>query len=639
MATDEELKKLRKKLYDEEETFAPRLKREGLSPGTKGVKTYWKGDVAPKKDTRRRIEERRKRKKKRSPLILIAVIVALVLLVVAGGYYVWREIFLGGNFVSSRNIDISVEGPSIVKGGERNKWYVQITNNNKASLELANLVVDYPEGTMTISGAPISRERKNIGEVFPGETKKVELDVFVLGEEDAQKEMLLSFEYRLEGSNAIFAKDFKNIIKFSRSPVGVFINLPKEKESGQPIDMEVEFVSNSDAALKDVYVEVEYPPGFRFEDSNFKPAKGNNLWFIGVLQPQEKRVIEISGFIEGQDLMELSFRALAGSSKDGNDLIPLGSTAESILLKRPFLNLDFLVSGQDIETVFSDSTTRITVPWKSNLTTEVRNANIEVKIYGEGIDISSIRVENGFYRGYDGTLVWNASSVKNLALITPGDEGRVVFSFDFDDMLPVNDSNDKNFTVRMEGKISASRSGEDGQTSVLEGEVSKELKVNSDIQVVPTVDYGSGPFVNSGPLPPEIGKETTYTITWSVSNFYNDVEDAIVRASLPSYVRWLNISEPSDEELVFRSDTGEIVWYLDDLDAGVGILRPAREVSFQVAFLPAPNQKFLSPELMTESVIEGKDLFTGVDLSDSKQAVSTRSAAEAKANPLMGSVK
>jgi len=637
MAIDEELKKLRKKLYDEKETFKPRLKREALSPYLHGAKTYWKDDVVKPQSTKQKIEARRKRIK--PPLIIVVVVLAAVVVIAAGGYYLWREIFVGGNIVSSGNINISVEGPSIIKGGERNKWYVLITNNNKASLELADLVINYPEGTMTVGGVPISRERKNIGEIFSGETKKVELDIFILGEQDELKEMLLSFEYRLKGSNAIFAKESKNIIKFSSSPIGVFIDLPDEKESGQPIELAVEFVSNSEVALRDVYVQIEYPPGFQFRESSLAPVRGNNLWLVGVLQPQEKRTFVIKGVIEGQDLMELSFRVLVGSSKDGSDLLLLGSATESILLKKPFLNLNFLVDGREINAVFPNKVIRINVPWKSNLATEVRDANIEVKILGAGVNVSSIRVGNGFYRGYDSTLVWNVSSEKNLSLIAPGDEGVVGFSFEFYDKLPVNGLSDKNFTVRLDGKISALRSGSGGQVSTVDGEISRELKVSSQIEVVPSVSYGSGPFINSGPIPPEVGKETTYTITWAVSNFYNDMGNVIVHAALPSYVRWLGTVNPSNEEVVFRASTGEVVWYIDDLAAGTGISRPKREVSFQISFLPAPNQINLSPELMLKSTMEGKDLFTNVDLVDVRQAVSTRSIPEAKFESNKGVVR
>lgn len=637
MATDEELKKLKKKLYDEKETFRPRLKREALSPYSRGSKTYWKDDVVKKESTREKIETKRGRKK--PPWLIAGIVFVAAALVVAGGYYIWREVFIGGNIVSSRNIDISVEGPSIIKGGERNKWYVLITNNNKVSLELADLVINYPEGTMTVGGAPLARERKNVGEIFSGETKKVELDIFILGEQDEQKEMLLSFEYRMKDSNAIFAKETRNIIKFSSSPMGVFISMPNEKESGQPIDVEVEFVSNSEIVLKNIYVKVEYPPGFSFRGSSPAPFRGNDLWFVGDLQPQERRVFEIKGVIEGQDLMELSFRAHAGSSKDGDDLVLLGSATESILLKKPFLNLDFLVDGKKIDVVYPERTIRISVPWKSNLATEVRDANIEVKISGAGVNPSTIRVGNGFYRGYDGTLVWNASSERELSLIAPGKEGVVVFSFDFYDRIPVNDSGDKNFTVQLDGKIIASRSGSDGQISLVEGELSRELKVASQIEVIPQVRYGSGPFVNSGPLPPEVGKETTYTISWEVSNFYNDIGDTLVRAALPSYVRWLGVTEPSGEEVVFKPSTGEIVWYIDDLPAGTGIIKPKRKVSFQVSFLPAPNQVYLSPDLILKSTMEGKDSFTGVDLADVKQSVSIRSIEEVKFIPGAGVVK
>ena len=44
-----------------------------------------------------------------------------------------------------------------------------------------------------------------------------------------------------------------------------------------------------------------------------------------------------------------------------------------------------------------------------------------------------------------------------------------------------------------------------------------------------------GTFTNTGPIPPKAEAETTYTVTWAVTNPLNNLTDVRVSAILPSY--------------------------------------------------------------------------------------------------------
>lgn len=633
---ESDLDKLRKRLYAEGETFKKRFKRESLTPMSEEVKTYWHKETEKPKNVREIITTPAKRRKK-SKVFYISLV--LFLAVLLGGIYFFKDkLGIDQNVVSSKNIEITVDGPSIVNAGVLSKWYVAITNNNKVNLELADLIADFPPNTLSVKNAEMIRDRQSIGTIAPGQTVRKEINAYLLGQKDDTKEIKISLEYRPEGSSAIFVKTLSQQIRIDRPPLGISINLPQEVESGQIVTLTAEIVSNSEIILKNLSLKMEYPPGFQYVDANFKPSKGSDTWAIGDLSPNEKRTLEIKGLVEGQDLTQLGFKAIASSSGKGGEVSLLGFGDNSVLIKKPFINFGFKISGESSGVVKSGSRLSISVPWKNNLPVRVNNAVITVNLSGLAIDRRSISVFDGFYKSQNDAIIWNASSRPDLKEIASGAAGEVKMSFNILSPLPVKVSSDKNFTFKLEGEIIGTRSDESGQIVAIKGAAVKEIKIASIVQLASRVLRISGPFSNYGPLPPKVGAETSYTIIWSVSNLYNDMSGIATRAALPSYMKWLNNVSTSSEKVIYDEMTGEIIWQVDKLEAGTGIIRPAREVAFQIALVPALNQVNTSPKILLSSFLEGADDFTGWTLTDSRSELTTELEAFGEIGYGMGKV-
>ncbi|MFC1757125.1 hypothetical protein ACFLZC_03150, partial [Patescibacteria group bacterium] len=348
--------------------------------------------------------------------------------------------------------------------------------------------------------------------------------------------------------------------------------------------------------------------------------------------PQEKRILEFTGTIEGQDLTELTFRALVGSLDEKEELVSFDSVASSVLLKRSFFNLSFLISGKDVNYVSSGGKVSVSVPWKNKTNNEIRDAIISVKLKGVAVDEKTITSDNGFYRGFDTSIVWNSSSFSKLNLIAPGEEGLVNFSFSLKDVIPVFSQSDKNFSLVLDGEMTGSKTGNGGQGAQVRSTVSRELKISTDAQLTSRIVY------TSGSLPPQVGKKTVYTIFWTVENLYNDISNSVIRATMPSYVSWVGEIDPMGENVSYNPSTGEIAWRVDNIKAGSGAVLPGEEVSFQVSFVPALNQLGSSPEILSRASFEGKDTFTGTILRDLSGILTIKSISEINNNSLLGSV-
>lgn len=588
------LEKLRERLYKKGETFVEREGRSRIYEAeTDNAASYWRPEI--------------KKTEMKNKFFIISLIFLFLAIAGAAVYF-----FLSTrNAISSKNIDIGIKGPVFVDAGGLVDFDIFVKNKNNAALETADLIIEFPDGSFSDEGVQLTRERFELGKIEAGGEITDALSAAFFGLEDETKEINFIIEYRVAESNAIFEKSQKYSFKISKAPFGVSVSLPKEVNSRQELDIKVQIVSNSESAVKNLFLQMEYPAGFQFLSATPAPSEGNAKWFLGDIGRSQKKEIIIKGMIEGQDLEEKSFNALVGVFKEDDFFQTYAKSAESFVIKKPSLNLAILVNGQDAEKniVNAGSPVKIELRWVNNLPVNIRDISIELEMNGNSVDEKTISINDGFYRTFDKKIIWNSSSLKELASIKPGETGKTQFSFYIKNPLPIYGSADKNFTIELSAKISGTGTYEEFENKEISDTVVKEIKAVSQVQLAARALHYSGPISNSGPMPPQVGKETTYSISWSLGNNSDDLSGVKVSAFLPPYVRWLDIVSP-DTDLKFEEKEGILVWNIGNLSSGTGIVSPAKEVTFKIGFTPSMSHVGFSPILVGGTKLEAKDDFT-----------------------------
>ncbi len=621
---NEEIDKLRKRLFRRGETFRERELRSPLTQRSSEAKSYWEGS-SPEEE-RLVLHE-----KPPVPFLKKFIIIASVIIGLSAIGTVIYFLIGGMNVISGSNIEITLGGSASIKGGELGNWQVSVTNKNKSDLELADLIIEYPEGAKpnvaspgSLSGTKIISERRSLGKIKAGETVTQAINTYLFGAKDTDKVFKFTLEYRPQGSNAILAKTAEQSVRLLQSPVEVSVKMPTETNAGEEITLAIEVISNANTVIKDVNLKIEYPTGFQYHESDLKPVSGDNVWRLGDLEPNKKRTLNVKGILEGQDLMELVFRVSAGPLDEKGEVIAYGFGVQSIVLKKPFLKMGIKINDKTEDVIVSPgSELNMDITWQNTLPEKVYNAVIEVKMNNSVVDARSITLSKGFYRSFDQTLVWNQSSSPDLAEIEPLQEGESSFRFAVLDIIPNDVIRKGNATVSFDIQMKAERDSADQGRILVTNHLTKDIKIATTFQLSQRGLYYSGAFKNSGPLPPKVGKETTYTIVWSLTNSSNAISDATVSAFLPSYVRWLGAIKPETAEISYNSTTGEIFWKAGDVPAGTGIINSAREAAFQISFLPDSSQVDSKSVLVSEATLGGKDAFTGEFLRQVKAAITT----------------
>jgi hypothetical protein len=96
--------------------------------------------------------------------------------------------------------------------------------------------------------------------------------------------------------------------------------------------------------------------------------------------------------------------------------------------------------------------------------------------------------------------------------------------------------------------------------------LTKSWGVQGSATLIASTQYKNSPFANSGPIPPEPNKETTYTAHLSVSA-QNALSNARVSFTLPAYVTWRGmVSDPN--AVTYDARTRTVSWEAGKLEQG-----------------------------------------------------------------------
>ncbi|HRH24687.1 MAG TPA: hypothetical protein PK109_03840, partial [Candidatus Paceibacterota bacterium] len=284
---DSPLEKMRKRLYTQGgiEQFQEPTLREMQAQAPE----HWKATPPPPAKPKSKIS---------GAALFLGFAVGFFIL--AGGITA-AVLFLGGRSVSSDHVEIAIEGPTTVAGGEGVPLLITIKNANPVALTGASLTVQFPEGTMNAddTAKPQPHYSDSLGDIGAGESVTRTVRAAYFGTENQKVTLPITLEYRTGSSNAVFTKKAQYEFTISTSPVGISVTTLSEVATGQPLTLSILVRSNASAPLPNVAVRAEYPFGFSETSATPEPISGK-LFSLGTLSPGEEREIRVTGTLAGQ---------------------------------------------------------------------------------------------------------------------------------------------------------------------------------------------------------------------------------------------------------------------------------------------------------------------------------------------------
>lgn len=540
--------------------------------------------------------------------------------------------FKGSNVISPNNIKIDVIGPTTISSGEETELMVSITNTNNTTLEIADLILEYPDGTRSAKDSVtlMQRDRVPFGDISPRETVRKSIKSIMYGEEGKFVDVKLSLEYRVPNSTSVFTKESEYKTLVGSSPLTLSIEALKEVNSNQNYALTLKVTSNSNDVIKDIVLTSDFPFGFAATDYSPIPIPNEHAWVLGDIEPKGERTITINGKIFGEKNQERFFRFDLGTKSEADNSklgAVIASVSHSVLVKQPFLGVGIAFDrNSESEEYVAQAGSEITatIDWHNNVDVPIYDVSIEAKISGNAIYPKSIKTASGFYDSSTNTIRWNKFYDEKMELANPGTGGNVDFSLGMIlGNLLGNAQTNPQFVVDV--TVKAKRRLESGVPEEIVSTIRKTVKVVTNPTIVLDSSYtnnGTNNIQNSGPVPPVVGKKTTYTLTLSASNTLNALADTSVVAVLPESVEWLGVTYPEAEQVTFNSNSRQIKWNIGDMPPATGGAS-TRKLYLQVAVSPSISEIGQVIKLLDIAKLTARDTFTNIQIQSSSKEVTT----------------
>jgi hypothetical protein len=607
------LEELQESLYSREFRESNNQERPHFANPSINVEQHWKSEAGPGPQvitTPSRLFKR----------ILIGSAIFFVLAAAIAVFVFYR----GLNIVSADKINLSFVGPVAIGANEELSFDIVVQNDNNSSLVNPVLYINFPEGTKAADdrAKDLLNETVNLEEIPMQNNVRRTVRVVLYGEQSDTQEIKVALEYGVKNSNAKYRKEKTYPITLSSTPLVLNISAPKQISSGDTVEVTAEVVSNSNTNLTGLLLKAEYPLGFEYVSSDPKPVLDNNIWSIPVLKPAEHKTFTIRGKLEGLENDERPFKFQIGTKSDVNDkqiATVFLNELETVTLNRPLVSIDFSIEGSTAKEVILNSGGMIHAELEltNNMPTELLDGQVKIVFGGSALDPSSPQSDNSVYRLNDKTMIWDKNSLPALVSLAPGRS--VDLAVKFNTLSDATLGKIQNGSITVAALITGTQVVSGSSPQPVSVAVNRIIKFKANANLSSRLLYGSGPFKNTGPIPPKVDAKTTYSVVWSLPSPTNPLSGAEVKGVLPAYVRWMGAVSPSGENVTYNADTREIVWHIGDMKPGMA----KREAAFQVEVQPLNAQVGIAPAVVMSQAFTATDTFANTKTTDTVSDLTT----------------
>lgn len=533
-------------------------------------------------------------------------LLAVLGVVIIGLTLWWLMSGKGNGSGKEAKVEVTISAPEQTPGGTDFVYRVQVQNKDSVTLSQNELEIIYPEGVTFVDSQPTAKvsltgRTFDIPELKPGDPAVVvSIRTRIQGNIGDIRKLQATLHYHLGGGQGLaFSKTGEHVVRIISSDVTVEVKGPQQANNAQLVTYDITYQNSSDKPIDNARVVVTYPPGFSFGSSDPGPVLSNNTWNVARLNPGETGKVSVSGNY---------LSAVAGESKQwqvafqvvdskGNFYTQATGDFNTTITTLPLLVTQSLEGGEN-GVVQAGDTLRFTIRYQNNSTVAARGVNIVASVDSKVLDLASLKAEGAQIN--NNTVTWNASSKSDLEVLNPNDDGEVSYSVKIKNP-PVKDGSTK-LEVKTKVKIKS-----DEYSEFLPGN-DVSAKIATKASFGQTVDFAGGA------VPPRVGNQTQFRVTWTVRNTSNEVTEAQITGFTPlgsgSFVAD-SVTPGESKNLSYDASTGKIVWKVGAVAAYAGSLNSARTVSFTLKALPSRSQAGDYVTVVKDVGFTAKDNFTG----------------------------
>jgi hypothetical protein len=431
-----------------------------------------------------------------------------------------------------------------IEGGELTPLTLDIRNRNTVPLESTSVTLSYKQGSGSLDEQDKIQEKKELGTISSKELKTLHYNVTLYGSESETRDITLKLEYKVAGSGALFTKLVTVPVILRTPPISVGIDGPDKLSIGQ--NGTFTFTVRNNAATTSVpsVLKLQLPGNFTIESTTPKPIARSTSWNISKLAKGESQTVTVTGSFEGKqgDTGTLLAKVgLVGDLATEIGIVFASETRDVTLRSSPLVLTESLTTDSSLSDVIKyGDHARVVINYLNGSTESLEDVSITVSISGDAAVYNSIDPTSGYYDSIAKTITWNKATLPELAVLPPNGQGTLTLT------IPIVAKGNNSPTLKVDvAGVATAKITDDVVASV-----TKSYSVSGSATLVASTQYKTSSFANSGPIPPQPNKDTTYTVNLKVSA-QNAIGNTKVSFTLPVYATWRNMT--SDPTITYDS--------------------------------------------------------------------------------------
>lgn len=543
---------------------------------------------------------------KSNKTLKILIIAAALLFITAVG-----SLWLGGNSFSTNGVVITLEAVDRVTSGDEVVYTIKYRNNTNIELHDMKFRLFWPDDSLVlVDGSATTPESEGfeVASLAPGEEGSRELKAFLVGDKGTIKSARLHLVFEAGTLRSAFEKEVSASTTITDLPVTLTLVAPPTAVSGSNIQYILDVRNDSETDLADLRLELKYPDGFEPAQLQPQPSQGKNIWSIATLKVGEGKRFRAEGVLSGNEQEAKTVEAVLRRNINGQ-YVDYVRTDAFTMISSPLLSVSIVPNDSRDYMSFAGDTLRYSITYKNNSRYSLLGLLLGVKLEGEMYDLSRLQVTGGFFDESSRTVVFDSAGSPALGALPSGGSGRVTFSVPLKAGLTGGGGSGA-FFVKATARLATTNVPAGLDISEVTALDSVITRISTQPSLTQSILYDSG--LGSGPLPPQVSQETTFTVRWQLTNPGNDVKNSTVTATLAPGVSWKggSLAVMGGSAPVFDSNTSKVTWNIGTLPFGTGNGMPRYEATFQISIRPSSNQAGASPTLVNAATLDGTDGFT-----------------------------
>ena len=549
--------------------------------------------------------------------------VLAVVLFIGSVFVFW----FGGISFSEGQVQLTVDGPTQVAVGDEVVYKATYKNTNNTTLYRIHLSFTYPDGSVVIKDGQIVKllsnvEGRDLEELKPGDTHEEEFHAFLVGDKGNIKTAKAKLTFDAGNLKSKFEKTADISTTITDVPVSLTLSAPPNTTTGQVVTYTLDYRNQSDGPIPDLRLVFEYPEGFTPAQFSPQPSQTKNTWNLPVLQKNQGSRIRITGPMSGNEGDSKRVNVTLQRAISG-EFIDYMKTSTTTVISSPLLSVSIRVNDSADYVAHPGDTLEYQINYRNNSGHTLSGLVLTARLNGSMYDFGSIDPRNGFFDSGTRTIMWDSRAISDLESLRPNQTGSATFTARLRSGSGSGGAGSSFVQTSVELMTPNVPSGVEAQVISTQNELI--TKITNEPAFGQSVYYSDPVFGSSGPMPPQPGKETTFTVHWLITNPGNDLGSAKVIATLPPGVTWKNVMSvgAGQPEPTFNKNTSQITWNLNTLPAGAGLFGSKYEAVFQVIVKPSSTQSGSAAQILKSPTLSGSDNFTGQQIVVNAPDVST----------------